>query len=64
MSSPSLNPVFPKPVIEPTIPALDLVDRPALAVVYLLTSGLMEICGPLFWAVLAAGFLLAEFGLD
>ena len=64
MSSPSLNPVFPKPLLEPTIPALDLVDRPALALAYLLAGGLMEICGPLFWAILAAGFLFAEFGLD
>lgn len=64
MSSPSLNPVFPKPVVEPTISALDLVDRPGLAIAYLLAGGLMEVCGPLFWAILAAGFLYAELGLD
>jgi hypothetical protein len=64
MSSPFLNPVFSKSVVEPTIPTRDLVDRPALAVAYVLAGGLMEICGPLFWAVLATEFLLAEFGLD
>ena len=62
MSSPFLNPALPEPSAQPVDPAL--VHRPALATAYLLAGGLMEVCGPLFWAILAAGFLLAEFGLD
>ena len=43
---------------------LDLVNDPALAIAHLLAGGLIEVCGPLFWAALAIGFLLAEFSLD
>ena len=42
------------------LPALDFVDHPALAVAHLLAGGLLEILGPVFWAVLAAGFIAAE----
>jgi hypothetical protein len=41
----------------------DLLDDPALAAAYLVAGGLMEICGPLFWAVLVIGFLIAELPL-
>ena len=64
MSSPFLNPALPEPITQPIDPAQDLLDRPGLATAYLIAGGLMEICGPLFWAVLVAGFLFAEFGLD
>lgn len=37
----------------------DLLDDPGLATAYLLAGGLMEVCGPLFWAVLIVGFLIA-----
>ena len=64
MLSPVIDPAWPEPVAEPITPDLDLVDRPGLALAYLLTGGLMEICGPLFWSILGAGFLVAEFALD
>jgi hypothetical protein len=64
MSSPFLNPALPEPVAQPLDPTLDLIDRPALATAYLLAGALMEICGPLFWAVVVAGFLFAQFGLE
>jgi hypothetical protein len=60
----TLHPALPGPAAEPSTPALDLADRPALAVAYLLAGGLMELCGPLFWAILAVGLLFAEFSLD
>ena len=43
--------------------ALGLQNDPALETVYLLAGALMEVLGPLFWAVLIAGFLFAEFWL-
>jgi hypothetical protein len=64
MLSPITHPALPEPVAQPIYPTLDLIDRPALATAYLVAGGLMEVCGPLFWAILAAGFLVAEFGLD
>jgi hypothetical protein len=64
MLSPITHPAFAEPVAQPIDPKLDFVDRPALATAYLVAGGLMEICGPLFWAILAAGFLVAEFSLD
>ena len=48
------------PAAERVLPALDFVDHPALAVAHLLAGGLLEILGPVFWAVLAAGFIAAE----
>jgi hypothetical protein len=42
----------------------DVLDDPALATAYLLAGGLMEVCGPLFWAVLVVGLLIAELPLD
>jgi hypothetical protein len=50
----------PKP--DPRAP--DLSDRPMVAIAYLLAGGLMEILGPVFWAVLIVGFLFAEFFID
>jgi hypothetical protein len=41
----------------------DLLDDPALAAAFLVAGGLMEVCGPLFWAVLVVGFLIAELPL-
>ena len=41
-----------------------LAEDPALAAAYLVAGGLMEICGPFFWAVLIVGFLIAEVPLD
>jgi hypothetical protein len=46
---------------EPTLPPLDLVEEPLLAVAHLLAGGLLEILGPFFWAALICGFLFAEF---
>ena len=51
----------------PLIPAAaepDLLNDPTLAAAYLVAGGLMEVCGPLFWAVLVIGFLMAELPLD
>jgi hypothetical protein len=45
-------------------PALALPENEAVAIAELLAGGLMEVLGPLFWAVLIVGFLLAEFTLD
>jgi hypothetical protein len=42
----------------------DVLDDLALATAYLLAGGLMEVCGPLFWAVLVVGLLIAELPLD
>jgi hypothetical protein len=39
-------------------------DDPALETAYWVAGGLMEVLGPLFWAVLIVGFLFAEFWLD
>ena len=39
-------------------------DDPALETAYWVSGGLMEVLGPLFWAVLIVGFLFAEFWLD
>ena len=64
MSLPSLDATLSEDLTEPIAEAPDLTDRPALAVAYLLAGGLMEALGPLFWAILVAGFLFAEFGLD
>jgi hypothetical protein len=50
------------PVPNASLP--DVLDDPALAAAYLVAGGLMEICGRLFWAVLAVGFLIAELALD
>ena len=38
----------------------DVLDDPVLAAAYLLAGGLMEVCGPLFWAVLVVGLLIAD----
>lgn len=64
MFLPSPDAILSEDLAEPTAAAPDLTDRPALAIAYLLAGGLMEICSPLFWAILVAGFLFAEFGLD
>ncbi len=42
----------------------DPLDDPALAAAYLVAGGLMEVCGPFFWAVLVVGFLMGELPLD
>jgi hypothetical protein len=44
-------------------PALALPDNEAVAIAQLLAARLMEVSGPLFWAVLIVGFLVAEFAL-
>jgi hypothetical protein len=49
---------------EPHPRAPDLSDRPMITIAYLLAGGLMEILGPMFWAVLIVGFLFAEFFID
>jgi hypothetical protein len=64
MSFPASDQALTASAAEPVTPALDLADDPTLAVSYLLAGGLMEICGPLFWTVLAGGFLFSEFWLD
>jgi hypothetical protein len=43
--------------------ALELPEDPAVEIAYRLAGGLMEILGPLFWAVLILGFLFSEFWL-
>ena len=64
MFLPSPDATLSEGLAEPIAEAPDLTDRPALAVAYLLAGGLMEVLGPLFWAILGAGFLFAEIGLD
>jgi len=44
----------------PTDTGRGIIDDPALGLAYLLAGGLMEVCGPLFWAVLVVGFVFAE----
>jgi hypothetical protein len=39
-------------------------NDPTIEIVYLLAGALMEVLGPLFWAVLIVGFLFAEFWPD
>jgi hypothetical protein len=50
------------PESDPRVP--DLSDRPVVAIAYLLAGGLMEILGPVFWAVLIVSFLFAEFFIN
>ena len=38
-----------------------LPNDPTIEILYLLAGALMEVLGPLFWAVLIGGFLFAEF---
>ncbi|HEX6442718.1 MAG TPA: hypothetical protein VF007_11060 [Stellaceae bacterium] len=64
MSLPSLDTTLSADLAEPIAETPDLAERPSLAVAYLLAGGLMEALGPLFWAILGAGFLFAELGLD
>jgi hypothetical protein len=45
-------------------PAPALPENEAVAIAELLAAGLMEVLGPMFWAVLIVGFLAAEFALD
>jgi hypothetical protein len=40
--------------------AIDFSDRPTLALAYALSGWLMDLLGPMFWAVLIVGFLYAE----
>ena len=61
MLSTTVHPALLGQTAEPSSPTLDLTNRPALAIAYLLAGGLMEFCGPLFWAALAVGFLFAQF---
>jgi hypothetical protein len=64
MLSPSFSPTRRLASLRRDLPPIDLLDDPALGVAHLLAGGLLEICGPFFWAVLVGGFLLAEFALD
>jgi hypothetical protein len=43
-----------------SFPSVDLADQPAIAFLYAIGGCLMDLFGPMFWAVLIVGFLNAE----
>ena len=43
---------------------VDLTGRPAIAFLYAIGGWLMDLFGPMFWAVLIVGFLNAEIFLN
>jgi hypothetical protein len=45
-------------------PSVDLAGQPAVALLYAISGWLMDLVGPMFWAVLIVGFLYAEIFLN
>ena len=44
--------------------SVDLASQPVIAFLYVIGGGLMDLFGPMFWAVLIVGFLYAEIFLN
>jgi hypothetical protein len=44
--------------------SVDLASQPVIAFLYVIGGGLMDLFGPMFWAVLIVGFFYAEIFLN
>ena len=54
---------FPSDTDRPFV-SVDFVGQPVIAVLYAIGGCLMDLFGPMFWAVLIVGFLNAEIFLN